>query len=93
MSAPVVRRRENFFAPIPDNGRLVSRGTRWGNPYQVNADGTRVEVVAAYERDLYAGRLRVTVEDVRRELRGFDLYCYCAPELCHADVLLEVANS
>jgi hypothetical protein len=40
-----------------------------------------------------AGRLRVTVEDVRRELRGRDLYCFCKPgEPCHADVLIEVAN-
>jgi hypothetical protein len=40
-----------------------------------------------------AGRLVVTVDDVRRELAGRDLCCWCAPELaCHADVLLEVAN-
>jgi hypothetical protein len=26
------------------------------------------------------------------ELRGKDLICWCAPEACHADVLLELAN-
>lgn len=36
----------------------------------------------------------VTVEDVRRELAGKDLACWCKPgHPCHADVLLEVANA
>ena len=26
------------------------------------------------------------------ELRGKDLVCWCAPEKCHGDVLLELAN-
>jgi Domain of unknown function (DUF4326) len=35
----------------------------------------------------------VTVEDVRRELAGRDLACWCPlTEPCHADVLLEIAN-
>jgi hypothetical protein len=26
------------------------------------------------------------------ELRGRDLFCWCAPEACHGDALLELAN-
>jgi uncharacterized protein DUF4326 len=40
-----------------------------------------------------AGSLPYTVDDVRRELKGKDLVCWCrlgAP--CHADVLLAAAN-
>lgn len=49
--------------------------------------------VEEYRRALLAGELRVTVEDVRRELRGKLLACWCKPGApCHADVLLEVAN-
>lgn len=34
-----------------------------------------------------------TVEDVKRELRGKNLACWCKPGApCHADVLLEIAN-
>lgn len=34
-----------------------------------------------------------SVDDVRRELRGKNLACWCAlDEPCHADVLLELAN-
>jgi len=33
-------------------------------------------------------------EDIVTALRGHDLACWCAPDAtCHADVLLEVANS
>jgi hypothetical protein len=53
----------------------------------------RAEAVRRYREDLFAGRLAVTVADVRRELRGRDLACYCPLDgPCHADVLLEVAN-
>jgi hypothetical protein len=53
----------------------------------------REEAVRRYRADLLAGRLRITVDDVKRELAGRDLACYCRPdELCHADVLLAIAN-
>lgn len=39
------------------------------------------------------GLVPFTPDDVRRELRGKDLACWCAPGVdCHADVLIEVAN-
>lgn len=37
--------------------------------------------------------LPYTVDDVKRELRGKNLACWCKESPCHADVLLEVANS
>jgi hypothetical protein len=53
----------------------------------------RHEAIGCYHEDLLAGRLAVTVEDVKRELCGRDLACYCPlDEPCHADVLLAVAN-
>jgi hypothetical protein len=49
--------------------------------------------VRRYRDDLLAGRLTVTVDDVKRELRGKDLACYCPLDaVCHADVLLAIAN-
>lgn len=73
----------------------VGRGSRWGNPHRLQSqdDTNRVWIVAKFRADLLAGRLGVTVEDVRRELRGRNLSCWCKPsEPCHADVLIEVAN-
>jgi len=49
--------------------------------------------VRKFRDALHGGLLAVTGEDVRRELRGQDLACWCPPgAVCHADVLLEVAN-
>lgn len=50
--------------------------------------------VALFRSALVNGRLDISVGDVRRELRGKDLVCWCASDReCHADVLLEVANA
>jgi Domain of unknown function (DUF4326) len=53
----------------------------------------RQEAVRRFRDDLFSGRLRITIEDVKGELRGRDLACYCPlDEPCHADVLIDVAN-
>lgn len=63
---------------------------------------TRAEVVELFRLALVAptvgmrieGRsLKFTVEDIRRELAGHDLACWCHIGVpCHADVLLALAN-
>jgi hypothetical protein len=76
---------------LPEGTVVVTRPTKWGNPHPLELG--RAEAVRRYREDLLAGRLRVTVADAKRELRGRDLACYCPlDEPCHADVLLEVAN-
>lgn len=78
-------------ARLPAGVVVVTRPTRWGNPHPL--DLGRAEAVRRYREDLLAGRLAVTVDDVKRELRERDLACYCPlDEPCHAEVLLAVAN-
>ena len=78
----------------PAGAIVVGRPTRWGNPFRPGIDGDAARCVAAYRRALLAGELAVTVADVRRQLAGHDLACWCPPERpCHADVLLELANA
>lgn len=72
----------------PKDAIYVGRPTIWGNPFVVNKDGNRLEVIEKYKA--YAATL---VDDIKRELKGKDLVCWCAPKPCHADVLLEIANS
>lgn len=77
---------------LPSDAVVVSRPTKWGNPHPLNVG--RHEAVRRFRTDLLAGRLPVGVHEVRAELRGRDLACYCPLDLpCHADVLLRVANS
>jgi len=77
----------------PAGAVVVARPSRWGNPFRLGVDGDAARCVAAYRRALLAGELGVTVDDVRRDLAGHDLACWCPPDRpCHADVLLEIAG-
>lgn len=77
---------------------VVKTEVRWG---------TRTELVELFRLTLTAptpgmvgaypsrrGRfMKVDVDDIRRELAGRDLACWCdLDQPCHADVLLELAN-
>ena len=74
----------------------VGRPTVWGNPFRVK-DRTIAGHMAAknrYRAALLAGDLHITPEIVRAKLKGKDLTCWCRLAYpCHADVLLEIANS
>jgi uncharacterized protein DUF4326 len=74
----------------PADATYVGRPTKWGNPFIIGRDGTRIEVVEKF-RSYLNGRGQELLSEIG-ELRGKDLVCWCAPEACHADVLLEIAN-
>lgn len=77
---------------------IVARPQRYGNPFIVGTaenggNITRELAVSAFRAALIDGRLQFTVKEVRAELRGRDLACWCPLDLpCHADALLEIAN-
>jgi hypothetical protein len=90
----------------PEGAVVVSRPSKWGNPYKLedyptgmSSEARRSHAVEAF-RSLLLGKialpwvtLRFTIDDVRRELRGKDLACWCKRgQPCHADVLLRLAN-
>jgi hypothetical protein len=72
------------------NPRYGLRASKWANPYMIECDGARDEVIAMYERWLRDER-RDLIEALP-ELRGKDLVCWCAPKPCHGDVLRRLAN-
>lgn len=71
----------------------VGRPTEWGNPYQIGRDGTREEVVEAFKQHLWR-RLQSEPNLVKRvaALHGKTLACWCAPEACHADILVAASE-
>lgn len=75
---------------IPIGAIYIGRGSKWGNQYHIGIDGTRDEVCDKYERDAMANPQ--FLEMARKELKGKDLVCYCAPLRCHGDFLLRIAN-
>lgn len=92
MTPKRIQRRRSKGWRKPEGAVVVSRPGKWGNPEKLT-DDNRQQAVASFEASLLSGQLRVTVDDVRRELAGKDLCCWCPlNQACHADVLLRVAN-
>ena len=83
----------------PAGAVVVTRRSRWGNPYRVENWGQQ-RAVSMFRDDLLrhgevdGSKGLVTVGEIRAELRGKDLACWCQPgDPCHADVLIKIANS
>lgn len=79
--------------PPPEGSVYVGRPTMWGNPFVVGRDGTQAECVELYREWINASAQTDLREAARQTLRGMDLVCWCAPNPCHAEVLMEIANA
>ncbi|MGL4243446.1 MAG: DUF4326 domain-containing protein [Beijerinckiaceae bacterium] len=75
---------------MPAGAVYIGRGSRWGNPFRIGIDGDRATVIAKHEAWFREQRDLLRALD---ELRGCDLVCFCAPEACHGDLLLRLANA
>jgi len=93
---------------MPEDAVYVGRPTKWGNPFRIGDCGT-VEKAVGHFKSILADRKASTfgrprleiarvellphIADIKHELRGKDLVCWCPlDQPCHADVLLEIAN-
>jgi hypothetical protein len=91
----------------PEGVVVVSRPSKWGNPFPVSMEydigatterEARALVVQRFESlinepEKWSITLPFTKDDIRAELRGHDLACWCSLSApCHADVLLRIAN-
>ena len=82
----------------PKTAVYVGRPSKWGNPYpltdpllpHVPKDEKRRLVIAEYRKYLLNNPALLAALP---GLKGKDLVCWCAPLPCHADVLMELANS
>jgi hypothetical protein len=84
----------------PEGSIVVSRPSKWGNPYKVgDPDPLHGGSISPYRavrwfQVMFEIDDRIPSGDIE-ELRGHDLCCWCPldGQPCHADVLLEIANS
>ena len=67
----------------------IGRPSKWGNPFKLYPGDDRAEVLARYEAWL---RQQPHLMASLHELRGKVLGCWCAPKLCHGDVLAKLAE-
>ena len=71
-----------------DGKRFPSQPSPWANPFKIGQEGTRIEVLEKYR--VYI-RKKIKTEKLDLEtLRGKRLGCWCHPENCHGDILLEM---
>lgn len=76
-----------------ENERFPKISSNFCNPYKVGKDGTRIEVIEKYKKYIID---KLNNDDVLKnmliEMKGKNLGCWCHPEQCHGDVLLELIN-
>lgn len=69
----------------------IGRPSIFGNPFVIGPDGDRATVIRKYREYLMEKPELIT--KARSQLRGKTLGCWCHPQPCHGDVLLELVNS
>lgn len=75
---------------VPEGAKYIGRGSKWGNRFVIGKDGDRDLVILKHK--LWLPR-QLDLMNALGELRGKDLVCFCKPEACHGDILLELANA
>jgi hypothetical protein len=83
------QRDKNLIQWAERNGKAVrvDRGSLFGNPFVLGADGDRDAVCDAYA-DHYLPH-KPSILKVLPSLKGKVLICHCYPERCHAESLIE----
>lgn len=71
--------------------RFPKKPSIFANPFKVGKRGTRKEVIQKYKTHI-TKRIKSEPElrDQLIKLDGKNLGCWCHPELCHGDILLEL---
>jgi transcriptional regulator with XRE-family HTH domain len=69
----------------------IDRRTEWGNPFEMPADGDRGTVIANYAAHYLPHKPSLLSK--LETLQGKALGCWCAPEPCHGNVLVEMLVS
>ena len=61
---------------VPSGAVYIGRGSKWGNPFHIGAEGDRATVITKHESWLRDQHHLLRALD---ELRSCDLVCFCAP--------------
>lgn len=100
-----IKRKRTSGWKMPKGCVCCTRPGKYGNPFQIGLPGPlgrmamdKKGAVGFFEAMLDDPQLRAAAgypsdEEIRRDLGGKDLACWCAlDDLCHVDILLKRAN-
>lgn len=70
-------------------GRAMGKwaGSPFANPFKVGRDGTRAQCIERY-REYLLGKPELLA--LLPQLKGKTLGCWCKPQDCHGDVIVEI---
>lgn len=72
----------------PRGAVYVGRPSKFGNPFDVKTYG-RGKCIELYREWIKTQPL--LIKEIEK-LKGKDLVCWCWPEPCHAEVIMQIAN-
>lgn len=70
----------------------IGRPSKYGNPFVIGKDGDRKTVIKKYEIWLMKDDQKELRHDIKKNLKGKILGCFCKPEKCHGDVIAKIVN-
>lgn len=84
----------------PADAVYVGRGSPYGNPFPImipdwgnrGQSRTREQAIAEFDYWINQPDQFELREKIRKNLKGKDLVCYCAPQKCHADTLMRISE-
>ena len=71
-----------------NGARYPKMHSKWHNPYKIGQDGTRDEVIDKYRQYIKRTELISQIGELENKTLG----CWCYPEKCHGDVLIELLD-
>jgi hypothetical protein len=76
-----------------DGKRYPEKDSIWANPFKIDKNTSRDEVIDKYKKYIIE---RINKDEKLKEellkLKDKTLGCWCHPEKCHGDVLIELIN-
>lgn len=75
---------------VPPEAVRIDRRSAFGNPFIIGKHGTREEVCDKF--DAWIKTNPQLTERIKKTLRGKSLACWCAPNRCHGETILRIAN-
>ena len=77
-----------------DKKRFPTESSNFANPFKIGKDGTREDVIDKYK--IYITKKLENNTELQSELltlKGKHLGCWCYPDMCHGNVLIDIINS
>lgn len=65
----------------------IGRPSKYGNPFKSGTDGTRSQVIEMYRQYVLSN---LELYNSILELDGKVLGCFCKPNACHGDVIVQL---